>query len=65
MKWQVWVLFFIFLFLKLSGAISWSWWWITCPLWGGFFALVLGEVAIRLTESPQEKLARELKEALK
>ena len=26
-------LFFIFLILKLTGFIDWSWWWITSPLW--------------------------------
>lgn len=28
-----WVVFFVFLILKLTGIISWSWWWVTCPLW--------------------------------
>ena len=27
------VLFLIFLVLKLTNHISWSWWWVTCPLW--------------------------------
>jgi hypothetical protein len=27
------VLFFIFLVLKLTGNIDWSWWWVTSPLW--------------------------------
>jgi|694.fasta_scaffold106969_1 hypothetical protein len=27
------VLFVIFLTLKLTGVIDWSWWWITSPLW--------------------------------
>ena len=38
------VLFLIFLVLKLCGAIAWSWWWVTAPLWGGFilcFALIV------------------------
>jgi hypothetical protein len=26
-------LFFIFLILKLTGFIDWSWWWVTSPLW--------------------------------
>ena len=33
------VLFLIFLVLKLTGktvVASWSWWWVTVPLWGGF-----------------------------
>jgi hypothetical protein len=28
------LLFLIFLTLKLCGVITWSWWWITSPLWG-------------------------------
>jgi hypothetical protein len=27
------VLFLIFLTLKLTGNIDWSWWWVTSPLW--------------------------------
>lgn len=27
------VVFIVFLTLKLAGVISWSWWWVTSPLW--------------------------------
>ena len=27
------VLFIVFLVLKLSGLMSWCWWWVTAPLW--------------------------------
>lgn len=27
------VLFVLFLVLKLTGNIDWSWWWVTSPLW--------------------------------
>lgn len=27
------VLFLIFLVLKLTHNIDWSWWWVTAPLW--------------------------------
>ena len=27
------ILFIIFLILKLTGNITWSWWWVTAPLW--------------------------------
>lgn len=27
------VLFIVFLVLKLTGNINWSWWWVTSPLW--------------------------------
>ncbi len=33
-------IFLIFLTLKLTGYINWSWWWVTAPLWGGFFLAV-------------------------
>lgn len=26
--------FIIFLILKLTNVIDWSWWWVTAPLWG-------------------------------
>lgn len=25
----------VFVVLKLCGVISWSWWWVTAPFWGG------------------------------
>lgn len=24
----------LFITLKLTGYIDWSWWWVTAPLWG-------------------------------
>ncbi|MBP3629937.1 MAG: transmembrane Fragile-X-F family protein [Clostridia bacterium] len=42
------VLFLIFLVLKLTGktvVASWSWWWVTAPLWGGF-AIIFGVWAL-------------------
>ena len=27
------VLFIVFLILKLTNVITWSWWWVTSPLW--------------------------------
>lgn len=38
------VLFIVFLILKLTGTTAvatWSWWWVTAPLWGAI-ALVFG-----------------------
>jgi uncharacterized membrane-anchored protein len=29
------LLFLVFLVLKLTGVIAWSWWLVTLPLWGG------------------------------
>lgn len=39
------LLFIVFLVLKLTHVIDWSWWWITAPLWGGV-ALALGILLI-------------------
>lgn len=39
-----WVLFFIFLILKLTKTVDWSWWVVTAPLWVAYglaFILVL------------------------
>lgn len=27
------LLFLVFLVLKLTNVITWSWWWVTAPLW--------------------------------
>ena len=34
------VLFVVFLVLKLCGVIAWSWWLVTMPLWIGFAIVV-------------------------
>jgi hypothetical protein len=34
-------LFLIFLVLKLTNLIDWSWWWVTSPLWIGFAILLI------------------------
>jgi len=39
--------FFIFLTAKLAGWVSWSWWWITSPLWIGL-AFVLSVLSVFL-----------------
>jgi hypothetical protein len=33
------VLFLIFMTLKLTGYITWSWWYVTLPLWGPIAAV--------------------------
>ena len=41
------ILFIVFLVLKLTGYITWSWWWVTAPLWVGP-AVFFGIIAIAL-----------------
>jgi hypothetical protein len=35
------ILFLIFMVLKLTNHIDWSWWWITSPLWIPVSLLIL------------------------
>jgi len=45
------LLFVIFLVLKLIGVITWSWWWVTSPLWIGFAIaaiVIVGGIGIAL-----------------
>ncbi|TXH14604.1 MAG: hypothetical protein E6R03_08795 [Hyphomicrobiaceae bacterium] len=37
----------VFVVLKLLGKITWSWWWVTLPFWGGI-ALLLAVAALTL-----------------
>ena len=44
------VLFIVFLILKLTHVIDWSWWWVTAPLWGGLaLGLVILVIALLVT----------------
>jgi len=40
------ILFGVFLVLKLSKVINWSWWWVTAPLWIPLSMLIVGVIAI-------------------
>lgn len=35
------ILFIVFLILKLTNNIDWSWWWVTSPLWIPFAVAVV------------------------
>ena len=42
------ILFLIFMILKLTGYITWSWWYVTLPLWGPLLLVlvIMGIVAL-------------------
>lgn len=42
------MMFLIFLVLKLTGTITWSWWAVTAPLWGPAVGVV-GILALAFT----------------
>lgn len=52
------VVFGVFLVLKLIGQITWSWWWVTAPLWGqfviGFVVLILWVIVFRIINLIQD-----------
>lgn len=40
------LLFLVFLVLKLTKVIDWSWWWITAPLWGQVVFVILVAILV-------------------
>jgi hypothetical protein len=59
------LLFLVFLVLKLTKVIDWSWWWVTAPIWGTFvilLVLVMANEVIKALETPEQKAARRLRE---
>jgi hypothetical protein len=38
---RLFLLFLVFLVLKLTKVITWSWWWVTCPLWAPLIFIVI------------------------
>lgn len=56
--------FLVFLVLKLVGVITWSWLWVTCPLWAipvllaGSAALALLGIGAARAISPKKKRRR-------
>ena len=52
------ILFLIFMTLKLTGYITWSWWYVTLPLWGPLLLVIaiVGIAAlVAYTNSNDEK----------
>ena len=35
------ILTIVFVVLKLTGVITWSWWWVLSPLWISFVLVIL------------------------
>ena len=50
------VLFIVFLVLKLTNYIDWSWWWITAPVW-----IPLGLVVMILIVTALVLIVKEIK----
>lgn len=44
------VLFLVFLVLKLCNVITWSWWWVTAPLWITAGIILLFELLVGIVK---------------
>ena len=58
------LVFTVLLILKLVGAIDWSWWYITLPIWGSvliglFFAMIK---AFNEANNPKNEIRKMIKE---
>lgn len=38
----------VFVTLKLTDVIDWSWWWVTAPFWGGFALFAVAAIIVAL-----------------
>lgn len=42
------IAFVVFVILKLTGNVDWSWWLVTAPIWGGFLVNVIIAIVVRI-----------------
>lgn len=35
-----------FVILKLCNIITWSWWWVTLPFWGGVAIVIIAAIIV-------------------
>lgn len=42
--------FLVFLVLKITHVIDWSWWWVTCPLWITALYIIFWVMIVVLTQ---------------
>lgn len=40
----------VFIILKLCNVITWSWWWVTAPLWIPIIIILLGFVFLLILD---------------
>jgi len=53
------VLTLVFIVLKLTGTIDWSWWWVLSPIWGCLvFYVTLGLIFLGFLSTPNKRGSR-------
>lgn len=51
------ILFLIFMVLKLTNVIDWSWWWVSSPMWITFVISVISKTRNKVKDKiRQERL---------
>ena len=45
------VLTVVFVVLKLTKVITWSWWWVLCPLWINLILTIIAVIVIALIDN--------------
>lgn len=45
----------VFVTLKLTDVIDWSWWWVTAPFWGGLVLCMAVFVALGILAAAIDK----------
>lgn len=59
------VLFIVFLVLKLTNVIKWSWWWVTAPLWVGTSLVIIMYLGLYMWVYSHRDEVGKIREALK
>lgn len=49
------ILFLIFLVLKLTGYIDWSWWWVTAPMWAGVILVLIVVILVAIAKASDNR----------
>jgi len=49
------ILFLIFLVLKLTGYIDWSWWWVTAPMWAGVILFLIVVILVAIAKASDNR----------
>lgn len=49
------LLFLVFLVLKLTKVIDWSWWWVTSPLWIPFSLVIVTAVILSFLSTDKKQ----------
>ena len=54
------IVFIVFLILKLTDNIDWSWWWVTSPLWIPIGIVTIIILLIKLSDLQMRKMIKRI-----